>query len=320
MTEEQHERKDNDEKDEFWVSPYQRIIGLVDNKKRIAQVYEYNSRAVCGGASAWVAYHYPRTSEIIIDAAADSSRNILTMKLGKGNLNLEPSVSPAGIESAEVSGRSLRLTYAGLAGGGVGAAKCRVLAENVEGVEILSEAGGSKLGRAVLSLPVMMKVHIGIDDTDTTETGATWSLANEIGWHASQITGIVYLSHTIVQLFPQAPGKTKNCVSTVLTFGVLPDFKSDLVKFVSDKLKATTYSDNTAMAVFEGIIIPDSLRTFSDKCRTEVVTETETEELAKLSDVTIIEITGRSGMIGAVAALGYSEDNTEAVKIPPTGT
>jgi methanogenesis imperfect marker protein 11 len=318
MAEEQHERIDDGENDEFWVSPYQRIIGLVDNKKRIAQVYEYNSRAVCGGASAWVAYHYPRTSEIIIDASADSSRNILTMKLGKGNLNLESSVSPAGIESAEVSGRSLLLTYAGLAGGGVGAAKCRVLAENVEGVEILSEAGGSKLGRAVLSLPVMKKVHFGIDDTDTAESGATWSLANEIGWHASHLAGIEYLSHTIVQLFPQAPGKTKNCVSTVLTFGVLPELKDDLIRFVADNLKATTYSDDTAIAVFEGIIIPDGLRTFSDRCRTEVVTEADTEELAKLSDVTIIEITGRPGMIGAVAALGYSEDNTEAVKVLPT--
>ena len=38
------------------------------------------------------------------------------------------------------------------------------------------------MGSATLTLPLHEKVTIGIDDTDNKDEGATWSLANEIGY------------------------------------------------------------------------------------------------------------------------------------------
>jgi methanogenesis imperfect marker protein 11 len=300
---------------EFWVTPFELIVGVVDEKNSIAQVYEYHARGTCRGASAWVAYHYPRTSSIVTRAETDGSRNIFTVKLGKGELDLKPSVSPAGIESAIAADDELKLTYAGLAGGGVGISKCRSMAENIKNVEIEEAGGGSKLGRAVFTLPLMHKVHIGIDDTDTKESGATWALANELGFQAASSKGIYFLNHTIVQLYPHAPGKTKNCVSTVLTFAVRPMMKEKLVHFVRDQLHSHTESDDTGIAVMEGIDIPEKLKLYSDSCRTGIVELAETEKIADELKIQLYEITGKMGLIGALAGLGYTEQHGTAVKL-----
>ena len=62
----------------------------------------------------------------------------------------------------------------------------------------------------------MQRVLIGVDDTDTPEEGATWTLVHNIA-RAVEDEQSVYLSHTIVQLFP-VPYRTKNCVSIVVEF------------------------------------------------------------------------------------------------------
>lgn len=304
--------------DEFWITPFDKIVGVVEEKTRLVQVYEYHARGSCRGASAWVAYHYPRTGSVVKSARADGARSIFTLRLGRGELDLKPSVSPAGIESARIVDGELSITYAGLAGGGVGIARSRSLAKNISRVDISSPGGGSKLGSAKLLMPVMHKVHVGIDDTDSKETGATWSLANEIGWHASKKAGIEYLNHTIVQLYPMAPRKTKNCVSTVLTFGVKPPRKKSLIAFIRSQLEKHTVSNDTGMAVFEGIRIPRRLRKYSERCRNEIITHNDALETAGEVGAELQEITGKAGLIGALAAIGYAEEHDEAVKLPRT--
>ena len=303
-------------RDESWVSPLEKMIGLVDEKNGLVQIYEYHARGSCRGASAWVAYHYPRTSSIVVSAEMDGARNIFTMELGQGELYLRPSISPAGIESVSLRDGQLVLTYAGLAGAGVGISRCRAKAANISRVNIMEPGGGSTLGRAEFTLPAMHKIHIGIDDTDSADTGATWSLTNEIGWHASNIEGVEYLNHTLVQLYPLTPGKTKNCVSTVLTFGVIPDRTRRLLDFIMGELKSNTASDDTGMAVYEGIVIPPPLREFADRCRTRVVTLDEAVSAAAEAGAGLIEVTGSPGIIGALAAIGYAEHHNEAVKLP----
>ena len=63
------------------------------------------------------------------------------------------------------------------------------------------ESGGGKVAGSTIWLPRMQRVLIGVDDTDTPDEGATWTLVHNI---AKAVEGehSVYLSHTIVQLFP----------------------------------------------------------------------------------------------------------------------
>ena len=64
--------------------------------------------------------------------------------------------------------------------------------------------GGGKIAGATIWLPRSQRVLIGVDDTDTREEGATWTLVHNIA-KAVEDEHSVYLSHTIVQLFPVAP-------------------------------------------------------------------------------------------------------------------
>ena len=92
------------------------------------------------------------------------------------------------------------------------------------------------------------RVLIGVDDTDTPEEGATWTLTHNIA-KAVEDDSSRYLSHTIVQLFP-VPYRTKNCVSVVCEFASTdPDA---LIDRFSALLSKYTLSAETGMAAFIG--------------------------------------------------------------------
>lgn len=174
----------------------------------------------------------------------------------------------------------VRIVHAGLAGAGVGAAICRGMAEGVKRIEIYSLGGGSKLGKAAVITPLMKKIVIGIDDTDTKEQGATWTLAHNLGTKLKE-KGYEYIDHVIVQLYPKNPNKTQNCVAVALTFAVRPGMEEKLVNNAVKFLEKATLSDNTAIAVFEGIKIPEELIKYSIKAKTKMVSLDECLTTAK---------------------------------------
>jgi methanogenesis imperfect marker protein 11 len=295
------------------ISPLKEIICVLDQKAGLVQIYEEHSRGVCRGAAAWTAYHYSNTSELVLDSYMDGPRDVLLLKLGRGKLKLTPSFSSAGIEEVSLveDGERVEVTYAGLGGAGVGITQCRQSAKGVLLAEILESGGGEKLGRCRFQFEAKLKLHVGIDDTDSKEQGATWSLGNELGYEMGQVEGINYINHTLVQLYPYAPGKTTNCVSTVLTFAVPPGKKEEFLERFAKRLKETTTSDHTGMVVYQGIDIPQELKDFTQAARTLIV---ELDEIYKYKDlVEIVPITGNRGLIGALGAIGMSEDHNNGV-------
>jgi methanogenesis imperfect marker protein 11 len=302
--------------DKPWVSPFEKIIGVHSPKEDLVQIYEYHARNTCYGAAAWAVYHYKRTSPLIVNARRDGIRDIFTLKLGKSELNLRPSFSSAGIEAVSLKKDKLHVTYAGLAGGGVGSTLCRALAKQVKGVEIHSEGGGDRLGKATLILPKMFKLQVGVDDTDKPGVGATWSLANEIAYKLGKKKGIEYLNHTLVQLFPGTPERTTNCVATVLSFAVKPERLEFIKSELADRFTKLTQSEHTGLAFMVGISIPKKLIRFSARARKQVVTIEQAEKLANELEIELISTTdGASrGLIGAVAGLGYAENQDYAVR------
>lgn len=297
------------------ISPISEIICVIDEPAGLVQIYEEHARGTCRGAAAWTAHHYGRTSNIVLGSYRDGPRDVFTLKTGKGDLDLKPSFSPAGIESVSKiyeDGKDLiEVIYAGLGGAGVGITQCRKSAKGLYKAEILRDGGGGNLGRSRFLFEPRIKLHIGIDDTDSKNKGATWSLGNELGVSCVK-AGISYINHTLVQLFPFAPGKTTNCVGTVLTFAVLPEMVDGFIEEFKAELQASTSSDQTGMAVFQGISIPKRLKDFSDLARSQEVSVQEAKSLKDL--VNIYEITGSLGVIGAVGSLGYSERHEEAVR------
>lgn len=301
--------------DKPWVSPYQEIIMCADEKNNFIEIHENHARGKCYGGAAWELRHYQETGSLVEEARREGAKNVFKLREGDGELDLVPSLAAAGIESAEILDDEIRVTYAGLAGAGVAVAMCRGLANNVKRVEIYEEGGGGKLGRAAIVVPKREKLTIGIDDTDTKEEGATWALSNEIGHKIDKNKGINYINHTIVQLYTQNPHKTQNAVGVSLSFAVDPSKKQKLKEEIINSFKEQTSSPETALAFKNGIPIPEEIKKYGKKTKNQMMEVKETERIAKQNGIELKSITGEEGKIGALAALGFSENPDEAVKV-----
>ena len=222
------------------------------------------------------------------------------MKTGTSRLELKSSIAAAGIESVIVQGDEVEITYVGLGGGGVGATRCRAFADGVLRHEI-SESGGEKSARGKIVVPRRDRILIGIDDTDSKDIGATWTLTHNIA-RKLDCYETVYLSHALVQLFP-VPEKTQNCMSTVLEFGCVDyNAKSRLVDSFRKALKKYSASNQTGMAVLSDFYAK-GIYGYSNRCRTERVSKTDALRCAQENGVDVL-LDG-NGIIGALAALPW---------------
>ncbi len=194
-----------------------------------------------------------------------------------------------------------------MGGGGVGAAACRSDAAGVLRSRS-DESGGGKVAGSTIWLPRMQRVLIGVDDTDTPEEGATWTLVHNIA-KAVEDEHTVYLSHTIVQLFP-VPYRTKNCVGLVAEFATTDP--EGLTARFHQLLEQYTLSGKTGMAVYTGFIPSQDLLEFGWKVKRGEINPGLLENLQD-PDLRII-MKGR-GIIGAVAALPFYTNYTEALEL-----
>jgi len=143
----------------------------------------------------------------------------------------------------------------------------------------------------------MQRVLIGVDDTDTPEEGATWTLVHNIA-KAVEDESSRYISHTIVQLFP-VKYRTKNCVSIVVEFAsVEPRILAD--RFL-DLLERYTLSGDTGMAVYTGFD-PSDLLPFAWSVKQG---EIDRAGLSRLENSDLVFMKNGRGIIGAVAAIPF---------------
>ncbi len=264
----------------------------------------------CIGGAMWVKKHYAK-SPLVQSVRTVGSTNRYLLTPGRVDLGLAGSSFPAGISGVEVSERTIRISYLGMGGGGVGATICRATADGVIASEY-DESGGGRVAGSIITLPRLTRVLIGVDDTDTPEQGATWTLVHNIARAVSEdpaLHGICrYLSHTIVQLFP-VPFKTKNCVGVVAEFAC--NDPADLIDRFSRLLRRYTLSEKTGMAVFTGFS-PDNLLSFGERVKRGQVDPGEAETLD--GNGLKIVMSGR-GITGAVAAIPFYTRYDEALHL-----
>ena len=291
-----------------WVAPYEKVLTMVDGDK--VEIVEYHP---CISGSHWLLHQYKNNSELIDDAYRDGNKHVYSCHIGSAPLDLKASFNAAGIDEIQVIDDEVKVTHAGLAGAGVGAGMCRGMGKGVKYVELIESGGGSKEGRATVVTPKLEKVVIGVDDTDTKDAGATWTMAHNLGVELAS-EGFEYLDHIIVQLYPHNPHKTQNCVSIALTFAVESDKKEALINRVIEILKRDTLSDKTSIAILEGLEIPEKLREYSIATKSGMMDVETAEKTAKDLGIELIAVTGNQGKVGALAALGLYNDVEEAVK------
>jgi methanogenesis imperfect marker protein 11 len=288
---------------EPYVIHYPRIVAVADESGGKVELIEFFD---CVGGAMWSKCHYVK-SPIVEEVRCVGSTMRYALKAGTVDLALEGSRFPAGISACTPDGPEIAITYIGMGGGGVGAAACRSDAAGV--LRSRSDpAGGGKVAGATIWLPRMQRVLIGVDDTDTPEEGATWTLVHNIA-RAVEDERSVYLSHTIVQLFP-VPYRTKNCVALVAEFATNdPD---RLVSRFRRLLEQYTLSEKTGMAVYTGFNPSDELLAYGRKVkRGEVAAGLP----ASIQDPDLRIVLNGRGIVGAVAAIPFFTRYEEALEL-----
>ncbi|MGB7789520.1 methanogenesis marker protein 11 [Methanoregula sp.] len=288
---------------EPYVIHYPKIVAVADATGSQVDLVEFFD---CVGGAMWTKRHYAQ-SPLVNKVCCVGPTMRYSLKTGSVDLALEGSRFPAGISGCTVDRSEIAITYIGMGGGGVGAAACRSDAGGV--LRSRSDpAGGGKVAGATIWLPRRQRVLIGVDDTDTPEEGATWTLVHNIA-KAVEDDRSIYLSHTIVQLFP-VPYRTKNCVSLVVEFATSDP--EGLIGRFHNLLERYTLSTKTGMAVYTGFTPSALLLSFGRSVKRG---EVEPVLLDTVIDEDLRIIMNGRGITGAVAAIPFYTDYEEALEL-----
>ena len=291
------------------------LVTMVDEKNGIAQIIEHCSSK---GPSEWDIVNRKRTGGIINDIRSEGTTIVMDTVIGDRDLRFGPASSTLGgqgISSLKIVGDTVHTVWKGIAGASVGVGACLPQAPGV--IETIYPdqitMGGAKTLETEIVTPKMIRVVIGVDDTDTPEQGASWVLTMKLG---RECPYGIYLDHKIVQLNPKAPNKTTNCCGTAVSFAVKEDELPKLIDFATEFVRKGTFSEDTVMAVCTGLKMPKDLEDWSWKAKSILYTVEEAEAAAERNGVKIINVTGRKGTIGAVAALGCFDIGLRAAGVP----
>ena len=286
-----------------YVIRYPQIVAVADKSGELVELVEFFD---CVGGAMWTQHHYAQ-SPLVEQVRCVGATSRYLLRPGAVDLALQGSKFPAGISGVSVTKDEIAVTYIGMGGGGVGATACRAAAKGVLR-EHCDPSGGGKVASATLWLPRRQRVLIGVDDTDTCEAGATWTLVHNIA-KAVEDEQSVYLSHTIVQLFPVAY-RTKNCVGLVAEFATTePD---RLVEKFRELLEKYTLSDKTGMAVYTAFSPSPVLIEYGRRVKRG---EVDPDLVRNLSDHALTIVMDGRGITGAVAALPFYTRYEEALEL-----
>ena len=298
----------------------QRLLTMVDATRGVAEIME---TCAVRGTIEWDAVNRCRAVGVIEWCEVEGTSMTMRAKLGEQKANFGPADSEMGgqaLEGVTIDGDTVRTKWAGTGGAGLGIAACLTQAPGVLYSVYPSESdlkvGGSHTNRVEIVTPLYEKVTIGIDDTDNKDGGATWVLALKASKIAAALPGIQSLNLRLIQLCPKSPNKTTNCVSSAITFAVLPGSYDALISSVVGTVKAENKSDDPGIAVYRGIGVPAGLKEFGWETKKQLVSLTAVNAKAKEFGVEFIDILGeKAGRIGALAAVALSEERAEVAAL-----
>jgi methanogenesis imperfect marker protein 11 len=304
----------DDVKQRFGPLFAQKFLVMVDEPAGRAEIIE---QCRARGPIEWDAMNRRRAGGAVSGVEVEGTSMTIHACLGKHPVNFGAAAGSIGgqaLESVEVAGDEVITTWSGIAGAGVGIAACLPQAPGVLRAEYPSEddlkVGGARTNHVRIVSPRYEKICIGIDDTDTKTEGATWVMALKCA-SACSFEGVEFLNMRLIQLNPEVPHKTTNCVSSALNFAVRPEKIEELLEFIRAFVEKNTFSKDTGIAVYRGLF--GSVDSPAHKMvKTEIMTLDQAEQEAKGHGIVFIDRNGRKGRIGALGAVLWGCKGIEA--------
>ncbi|MDD1771747.1 MAG: DUF1743 domain-containing protein [Methanomassiliicoccales archaeon] len=291
------------------------VYTLIDEKNGVAQVIEECSAK---GPVEWDACNRKRAGGALTNVIVEGNTIIMDAIIGEGEVHFGPAskdVGGQGLKAVVVDGPQVRTTWVGLAGASVGVGACMPQGPGTIAVEYPDDAkiGGAHRIEVTIVTPKLIRVIISVDDTDTKQQGASWSLMLKL---AQECPVGHFLKHKIIQLNPNVPEKTTNCVSVGVSFAVTERDLPALLEYFSTQLKERTFSQETTMAYYVGLRIPKELEEYGWNAKSVIYKPQQAIDVAERTGVKLVEITGKRGTIGAVAAIGCFDLGVKAAGLP----
>ncbi|MBI0582761.1 MAG: DUF1743 domain-containing protein [Methanomassiliicoccus sp.] len=291
------------------------IYTLVDESNGVATIIE---ECIAKGPVEWDAVNRRRAGGALTDVRVEGTTLIMDAIIGEREVRFGPAskdVGGQGLRSLRVEGDKVITTWVGLAGASVGIGACMpqgpgtIEAVYPDDVKI----GGAHRVEVSVVTPKLVRVIYAVDDTDTKEKGASWVLMLNL---ARSATVGHYLEHKIVQLNPNVPEKTTNCVAVGVSFAVAEKDVPALTDFVVGFIREHTVSDNTTLAIFQGLRVPEEVREYGLRAKREIFKVEDARKVAERNGVRLVEVTGKRGTIGAVAGIGCFDMGLLAAGLP----
>ena len=293
----------------------QGFLTLVDEDAGMVRIVE---ECTVKGTVEWDMWNRRRAAGIVTDVSVEGTTLTMDARIGEAEPRFGPAAAELGaqaLRAVEVRGDEVHTKWMGLAGAGYALKVCLAQAPGVKRARFggTGGTGGAHLAEVEVVTPVMRRLLVGVDDTDTKEEGATWALGLRLG--RSMPVGR-FLMHRLVQLNPKVPEKTTNCVATCLSFAVAPADVEEAKAYAFAFVKDQSFSDNSSVAFFEGLDVPEDVKVFGKRAKDEFLSWEEAERVAVGTDVDLRTVTGKRGHIGALAAIGCYDLGAEAAALP----
>jgi methanogenesis imperfect marker protein 11 len=291
------------------------VYTMVDEAEGTARIIEECSAK---GPVEWDAVNRRRAGGAITDIRVEGTTLIMDTIIGEREVRFGPAskdLGGQGLKSLRVEGDMVKTTWVGLAGASVGIGAC--LPQGPGTIEATypddARVGGANRIEVTIATPKMIRAVFAVDDTDTKEKGASWVLMLKAAREAP--VGHL-LVHKIVQLNPNVKEKTTQCVAVGVSFAVVEKDFPELRRHFIEYIKKGTFSQNTVLAIIKGLRIPEMVRDYGRRAKSEVLTIQDAEYAARKGGVELVEITGPRGAIGAVAGIGCHDLGIEAAGLP----
>jgi methanogenesis imperfect marker protein 11 len=291
------------------------VVTLVDESNGVAQIIE---NCIAKGPVEWDAVNRKRAGGAITDVRIEGTTLIMDTIIGEREVRFGPAskdLGGQGLKAFRVEGDRVKTTWVGLAGASVGIGVCLPQGPGTLEAEYPDDfkIGGSHAIEVTITTLKMVRVVFAVDDTDTKEKGASWVMMLKAA-RGSPFGH--FLEHKIIQLNPNVPEKTTNCVSVGISFAVEERDLQKLIDYVVKYVKENTLSKNTTLAVFQGLRIPQDLVDYGLQAKKTILTVDRARDVAERSGVRLVEITGERGTIGAVAGIGCFDLGIRSASLP----
>nr|MDO8079952.1 hypothetical protein [Candidatus Freyarchaeota archaeon] len=288
-------------------SACKRIFTTIDTAREIGEIYHNCSSE---GAVMFCAFTHKKAEGVITSTRYEGLMLREKFRLGSTLQKKidKPTGSSVVVERVDLCGDKVVQTLKAFGGPAHSLTETMKNAKGVLRVE-LEDKGSYTEGR-IFTDP-LEHLTIGIDDTDTEDAGATWALSLSLLDHLGE--SAEKISHKVVMLNPNIKYKTAGNAASFLEIAIDPTKYDEIINKSINFLRTTTLSENTAVTVLHGLKIPNELKKFANNVRAKEVKSSDALKTAKKCGIDVFEVTGKMGIIGAVASLAFFESNSEVL-------